>query len=206
MSACSTLQRHRLGPDRGFTLVEIMVVIVIIGILTTFAQPAFVRLKNKARAAAIVGELHTIEAAVFDYNASLGHWPTGDDVGSVPASIQNNLPPTFSFQQADYSLVYRNLSEALATDLRVGVQTANTDLGRTVLSLVGPSRSLEREGTYWVLILNDNLEIDASKGEDKDKDKDGDDDEGDGDDDDDDAGKKGKGGGKGGKGGGNGGP
>lgn len=47
----------------GFTLIELVVVIVIIGALAAFAVPRFVRLEGQARASSLEGMLGSIRAA-----------------------------------------------------------------------------------------------------------------------------------------------
>ena len=52
---------------RAFTLVEIMIVVLIIGILVAIAVPNFIRARESARARACVGNLRQIDSAKEQY-------------------------------------------------------------------------------------------------------------------------------------------
>ena len=53
--------------QKGFTLVEIMIVVLIIGILLSIAIPNFVRAREKSMEKACIANLKTIDSAVQQY-------------------------------------------------------------------------------------------------------------------------------------------
>lgn len=61
---------------KGFTLVELVVVIAILGILGGIAIPRFMDATATARGAKIVADLRTIDSAVTMYYAKVGEYPT----------------------------------------------------------------------------------------------------------------------------------
>ena len=61
--------RKQLKNQKGFTLVELMVVVVIIGILIAIAVPAYNKVTGNAEAKACQANQRTIEGAIRMYNA-----------------------------------------------------------------------------------------------------------------------------------------
>jgi prepilin-type N-terminal cleavage/methylation domain-containing protein len=100
------LQKLRGNNAKGFTLIELMIVIAIIGILAAIAIPNFIAYRNKAFCSAAESDANNIAAALADYfaipnrvdppdsdpetapTAGLGMELTGANVGTIGQDIQ----------------------------------------------------------------------------------------------------------------------
>src|SRR5471032_1326062 len=83
-------------PKRGFTLVEIMVVVVIIGLLAAIAIPAFQRVQQRSLASRMANDIRQCESAFERYAIENGGWPPPAAPGVVPAGMAPYLPPAYS--------------------------------------------------------------------------------------------------------------
>jgi prepilin-type N-terminal cleavage/methylation domain-containing protein len=66
------LQKLR-NDSKGFTLIELMIVIAIIGILAAIAIPNFISYRNKAYCSAAESDVNNIAAGLADYYAIPSH-------------------------------------------------------------------------------------------------------------------------------------
>ncbi len=64
---------------RGFTLVEIMIVVAVIALLAAIAVPGFLRARKRSQATKILNDLRLIDGAVDQYAIETGR-KTGDEV------------------------------------------------------------------------------------------------------------------------------
>ena len=115
---------------KGFTLIELMVVVAIIGILSSIAVPQFRRFQAKAKQSNAKAELSGIYMAESTFQtefggyssrlASIGYIPAGfgnetcPDVSSVPAGVTRYY--TTGFSEAD-GIVPSNIADFDACDV-----------------------------------------------------------------------------------------
>ena len=82
--------KRLLKSNRGFTLVELMIVITVIAILTTIAVVSFTRVQKQSRDTKRKGDLRSIATATQAYFSEASSYPTDLSTALVPTYI-----PTF---------------------------------------------------------------------------------------------------------------
>lgn len=77
--------------SRGFTLVEIMVVVVIIGILVAMIIPAFNKIRMASQNSRLMNDFRVFADAFSTYAMEYGDWPGDVGPGTVPAGMEEYL-------------------------------------------------------------------------------------------------------------------
>jgi len=73
------MNRRNQLKDRGFTLIELMLVIIIIGILVSIAVPRLTGKTKRARIAAAKMTVQNVSTALEAFELDLGRFPTSEE-------------------------------------------------------------------------------------------------------------------------------
>lgn len=110
----SNISRQKMifGKKKGFTLVEVMVVVIIIGALSGILMISAITAMDRAEATRIVSDLKNIQSASVLYFADNSAWPAGGDITIVNPYLSAKLGKdgNYSLDNRDSSVVvtYRN--------------------------------------------------------------------------------------------------
>jgi len=72
---------------KGFTLIELMIVIIIIGVLTAIGVANYLKLTERARVASVMANMHTVQIEVELFGTDSTIYPSG------ATEILSLLPP-----------------------------------------------------------------------------------------------------------------
>lgn len=91
---------HRIAPDRhtrartqqGFTLLELLVVMVIIGLLASYVGPRYFSQVGKSEVKTTRAQIDALEKALDQYRLDTGHYPTTEQGLSALITAPANEP------------------------------------------------------------------------------------------------------------------
>lgn len=121
------------GTQNGFTLIELMIVMAIIGILATLAIPSYVTAVKHAREAVLKEDLHIMREAISSYTMDKGKAPQSLDdlvqngyLRAIPEDPMTHSTDTWVTDQSDamYSL---DESEPGIDDVHSGSDESGSD-------------------------------------------------------------------------------
>ncbi len=127
------MKNSRQGGEAGFTLVELMIVMTIIGILATIAIPSYIRAVQHAKEAVLREDLHTMRSAIDSYTVDKEKAPQSLDdlvqagyLKTIPKDPMTSRDDTWITGQSD-TLIDINETEGGIDDVHSGSQGVAAD-------------------------------------------------------------------------------
>jgi prepilin-type N-terminal cleavage/methylation domain-containing protein len=93
---------------QGFTFIELLVVMIVIGLLAGLGLLKYMDLKHRAMSAQAVADLEAIRLAGYSAWYETGAWPADAGPGVTPPALVPYLSGSFSFVKPDYTLDWEN--------------------------------------------------------------------------------------------------
>lgn len=122
---------------RGFTLIELAVVVVIVGILAVLAMPSFMGQIRKSRRAEAITEIYRASQAEEAFRASnpaysgnLGTLPAASALRLFPSTVAIN---TYNMANGYYAIAVANTSGVRYTITATAINTMTNDVCRTLV-------------------------------------------------------------------------
>lgn len=132
MNSIWATNQHNQPKQKGFTIVELLIVIVVIGILAAITVVAYNGISNRSKTAAAQSAASSVAKKAGAYNAELGNWPTAttDLTGAATTTSYNLTGVTFVTTMAskptpDSAVLFRKCGTGAPAN-QAALTTANT--------------------------------------------------------------------------------
>ena len=129
-----TIQNMKANAAKGFTLIELMIVVAIIGILAAVALPAYSDYTTRARASELIVGVSAARTAIAEYAASEGTLPTGPGQAGIDVN----------------RITGKMRSIAVDAQANVTVVGNTTEIGEDVTIVLEPTLSPTTTIVNWV--------------------------------------------------------
>jgi prepilin-type N-terminal cleavage/methylation domain-containing protein len=127
---------------RGFTFIEMLIVVLVLGVLAGIAILKYIDLRHRALSAQVVADLEAIRLAAYTGYYETGSWAPETSAGVKPAALTPYMSQNFSFTKPEYKLDWENFAPAVpgptgGIQIGVVVDASNPQLARSLALHMG---------------------------------------------------------------------
>jgi prepilin-type N-terminal cleavage/methylation domain-containing protein len=141
---------------RGWTMIELLVVIVVMGVLSSLAVLKYIDLTRTAMTSRIVGEFVTVRLAAYNYEADNNNmWPAEVGPGVEPPELTPYLPGGFQFINPNYTLDWDNLGTGGPYQIGISMRTTDARLMNAIVQTLGTGAPYFVVGNTLTYVLID---------------------------------------------------
>jgi type IV pilus assembly protein PilA len=125
---------------RGFSFIELLVALAVLGVLAALALPHFADLKRRAVASQVLGDVHAIRIGTLSYFSERNAYPADAPAGQVPTDLVKYLPEGMTFTAPTYTLDFDSFTTVIpgggTTDVVAVIVSSPDDLLLRILAML----------------------------------------------------------------------